>query len=218
MGRRFELIVFDWDGTLMDSAATIVACIQAAAADMGLPPPSEDRARHVIGLGLREALSYALPDLAEERHEALADRYRYHYLSQDQGLALFDGAAELVRELAANGHLLGVATGKSRRGLDRALAVSGLRGCFHATRCADECHSKPHPQMIEELMAEFGVRPEATLMIGDTSHDLEMAGNAGVASLGVTHGAHDRSSLEALAPLQCVDSISELAEWLRRNA
>jgi len=218
MGKRFELIVFDWDGTLMDSAGTIVACIQAAAVDIGFPPPAEERARHVIGLGLHEALRYALPDLEEGRHVELADRYRHHYLSQDHELMLFAGADQLVRDLAVAGFMLAVATGKSRKGLDRAMAISGLGDCFHGSRCADECHSKPHPQMLEELMEEFGVPPSLTLMIGDTTHDLEMARNAGVASLAVSYGAHGRDALAALAPLHCADSVAELTAWLRRHA
>lgn len=217
MAKRFELIVFDWDGTLLDSAGAIVACIQAAAADVGMPVPAEDRARHVIGLGLGEALRYAVPELAVERHAELADRYRHHYLSRDHELSLFRGATELVRNLAADGYLLAVATGKSRKGLDRALAVSGLAECFHATRCADECHSKPHPQMLEELMDELGVSPGLTLMIGDTTHDVQMAKNAGVEALAVAYGAHPREILEELSPLHCASSITEMAEWLRRH-
>ncbi len=218
MGKRFELIVFDWDGTLMDSAGAIVACIQAAAADMGLEPPSEARARHVIGLGLHEALRHALPELPEDKHGELADRYRQHYLAQDHELLLFVGAEALVRELAAGGYRLGVATGKSRRGLDRAMAASGLASCFQATRCADECHSKPHPQMLEELMAELGATPGATLMIGDTTHDLQMARNAGVGSLAVTYGAHGHDDLIAHGPLHLADTVADLAAWLRGNA
>lgn len=217
MAKRFELIVFDWDGTLLDSAGAIVACIQAAAVDLGLAPPSEDRARHVIGLGLSEALRHALPELGQERHMELADRYRHHYLSRDHELPLFQGAAELVRSLAADGYLLAVATGKSRKGLDRAFATSGLREYFHASRCADECHSKPHPQMLEELMAEFGVSPGLTLMIGDTTHDLQMARNAGVGALAVSYGAHPRDVLEDLSPLHCAASTAELADWLRQH-
>lgn len=217
MGKRFELIVFDWDGTLLDSAGTIVACIQAAAVDLGLEPPPEERARHVIGLGLHEALRHALPELEPERHMELADRYRHHYLSQDRELPLFDGAAELVRDLAADGYLLAVATGKSRKGLDRALAASGLGECFHTSRCADECHSKPHPQMLEEIMDELGVSPRLTLMIGDTTHDLLMAQNAGVGALAVAYGAHDRQVLEELAPLHCAMSTTELSAWLRQH-
>jgi len=217
MGRRFELIVFDWDGTLMDSAGAIVACIQAAASDMGLTPPSEQVARHVIGLGLGEALRHAVPELDVSRHADLADRYRHHYLAMDHDLALFDGTEALLRDLAAGGYVLAVATGKSRGGLDRALATSGLGSYFQGTRCADECHSKPHPQMLDELMGEFGVAPEVTLMIGDTTHDLLMARNAGVASLAVTYGAHERTDLESQQPLHCADSIAELAAWLRAN-
>lgn len=218
MGKRFELIVFDWDGTLMDSAGAIVACIQAAAADLGLAPPSEERARHVIGLGLHEALRHALPELEEARHLELADRYRHHYLSQDHELALFAGADALVRDLAADGFMLAVATGKSRKGLDRAMAISGLGDFFHASRCADECHSKPHPQMLEELMEEFGVSPGLTLMIGDTTHDLAMARSASVQGLAVSYGAHPRETLEELAPLHCAGSVAELSDWLRRHA
>jgi phosphoglycolate phosphatase len=217
MAKRYELLVFDWDGTLLDSAGTIVACIQAAAADVGLTPPSDERARHVIGLGLHEALRYALPELVPERHAELADRYRDHYLSRDHELPLFQGAAELVHSLAADGYRLAVATGKSRKGLDRAFAASGLGECFHASRCADECHSKPHPQMLEELMDELGVLPGLTLMIGDTTHDLQMAMNAGVGALAVAYGAHRRDVLEEMSPLHCASSTADLADWLRRH-
>lgn len=217
MAKRFELIVFDWDGTLMDSAAAIVASIQAAARDLGLAPPSEDRARHVIGLGLGEALRHALPELAEARHEELADRYRHHYLAQDHELALFEGAAGLVQALGEAGHLLAIATGKSRKGLDRALGQSGLGALFQATRCADECHSKPHPQMLEELMDEFGVSPATTLMIGDTTHDLLMAKNAGTGAVGVAYGAHPPAVLAAEAPLHLAMNIEDLRRWLDAN-
>lgn len=218
MGRRFDLIVFDWDGTLMDSTGAIVASIQAAATDLGIVPPSDERASHIIGLGLIDALRHALPDLPAERYQAVAERYRHHYLSLDQYLQLFNGAAHLITELAAAGYMLAVATGKTRKGLDRAFTVSGLGPSFHASRCADECHSKPHPQMLEELMTEFGVEAEATLMIGDTTHDLLMARNAGVAALAVAYGAHPRKMLEALAPLYCAGNVAELAGWLRKQS
>ncbi len=218
MTRRYELIVFDWDGTLMDSAGAIAQSIQAAARDLGLAPPSDERARHIIGLGLVDALRYALPDLEEARYEAVAERYRHHYLARDHELELFAGVAALMETLAASGRWLGVATGKSRLGLERALAHSGLAACFHATRCADECHSKPHPQMLEELMAEFAVAPAATLMIGDTTHDLRMAQNAGVDAVAVSHGAHPRAILEAAAPRYCADSIADLRQWIAANA
>lgn len=218
MRQGYELIVFDWDGTLMDSAAMIVASVQAAARDLGLAPPSEERARHIIGLGLVEALRHALPDLPEAHYPALVARYRHHYLSRDHELTLFSGAAELVRELAERGYRLGVATGKSRVGLNRALAQTGLAAYFHASRCADECHSKPHPQMLLELMETFGVGPAQTLMIGDTTHDLQMAENAGVSAVAVSYGAHPREAFAGVPYRYCAESVADLHQWLRANA
>lgn len=218
MAKRFELIVFDWDGTLMDSAAAIVRAIQASAADLGLPVPSDARARHVIGLGLNDALHYAVPELAESDYPQMVERYRHHYLSGDHQLTLFDGTVELIAALRERGHLLAVATGKSRKGLERALSFSGLGEYFHATRCADECFSKPHPAMLEELMDELGVAQASCLMIGDTTHDLQMAKNAGVEGLAVSFGAHPVEQLQAEAPLACVHSPAELREWLEHNA
>ncbi|MCK9284251.1 MAG: HAD-IA family hydrolase [Rhodocyclaceae bacterium] len=218
MARRYELIVFDWDGTLLDSAAAIAASIQAAARDLGLAPPSDQQARHIIGLGLDDALRHALPDLPRARYGELSARYRQHYLAQDQALTLFAGAEELIRALGARGHMLAVATGKSRHGLERAFETSGLGSLFHGSRCADECHSKPHPQMLEELIDEFGTTAETTLMIGDTSHDMLMAHNAGVSAVAVSYGAHDRQALLSLEPLHCVDSMGELSAWLSANA
>ena len=215
MAKGFELIVFDWDGTLMDSAATIVASLQAAARDLGVAPPTEQAARQVIGLGLTQALQAAMPQLAPDQYGKLADRYRAHYLKQDQELSLFDGVATLLDELAASGKLLAVATGKSRMGLQRALEVSGLKHRFVASRCADECHSKPHPQMLEELQAELGVSAEDTVMIGDTTHDLQMAHNAGVGAVAVAYGAHGREQLDAEKPLYCAESVADLTYWLR---
>jgi phosphoglycolate phosphatase len=215
--KRYELIVFDWDGTLMDSAAMIVDSVQAAARDLGLEPPSDERARHIIGLGLEEALRHAMPDLPEARYEELVERYRHHYLSRDHELVLFAGATALIEALSARGRGLAVATGKSRRGLERALGQSGLGPFFHGTRCADECHSKPHPQMLQELMVELAVSPAQTLMIGDTTHDLLMAKNAGVDAVGVSYGAHPRAALEAADPRYLADSMTELDVWLRAN-
>jgi len=216
--KRFELIVFDWDGTLLDSAAAIVRAIQAASADLGLPVPTDARARHVIGLGLSDALHHAVPELPVEAYPQMVERYRHHYLSSDHELTLFEGTVELIAELHGKGHLLAVATGKSRKGLDRALGFSGLGQYFHATRCADECFSKPHPAMLHELMDELGVAAESCLMIGDTTHDLLMAKNAGVAGLAVSFGAHPVSQLQAEAPLACVHTPAELRAWLEVNA
>jgi phosphoglycolate phosphatase len=216
MDRRYKLVVFDWDGTLMDSAGAIVASMQAAALDLNLNPPDEKTARQVIGLGLSDALSRALPGVPESQYQKLAERYRHHYLAQDQELALFPGAFDLVAALAAHGCMLGVATGKSRSGLNRALTLSGLSSCFHATRCADECFSKPHPEMLLEIMNELGVIAEETLMIGDTTHDLRMAKAAAVAALAVSYGAHPREELEAEKPLGVFDDVAHLTAWLQR--
>ena len=218
MGRRFELLVFDWDGTLFDSTGVIVRALQASCRDLELPEPSGEQASHVIGLGLSEALRYAAPELTEDRLPLLVDRYRHHYLSQDQDIRLFDGAAELIERLWAAGFQLAVATGKSRRGLDRAFSSSGLGRFFSASRCADECFSKPHPQMLEELIDEFATSKERTLMIGDTTHDLQMAVNAGAAGLAVSYGAHSAEALLRLKPLACVQDVRELGEWLNLNA
>lgn len=215
MARQFDLVVFDWDGTLMDSAGAIVRAIMAACVDLGVAPPPEERARHVIGLGLHDALRQAVPDLAVEDYPQMADRYRHHYLSSDHELELFGGAREMVEWLATQGVFLGVATGKSRRGLGRALGYTGLGPMFHATRCADECFSKPHPAMLHELMEELGVQAERAVMIGDTTHDLQMARNAGVAGVAVSFGAHPRDVLEAEKPLACVATPAELYAWLR---
>lgn len=217
MVRIYRLAVFDWDGTLLDSAGAIVACMQAAAIDLGLPPPDEETARHVIGLGLHDALSQAMPGVPSSEYPRVAERYRHHYLARDHALSLFSGAHDLVEELVDAGWLLGVATGKSRLGLNRALEASGLRDFFHATRCADECNSKPAPDMLREIMAELGALPEQTLMIGDTTHDLQMAKNAGVGALAVGYGAHTREALQAERPIEVFDEFVQLTEWLRRQ-
>lgn len=214
---RFDLLIFDWDGTLMDSAGVIAACIQAASRDMRLPEPSREDASHVIGLGLREALEMLFPGLPEAAHPELANHYRRHFLAQDAEIPLFDGARELIEELHVGGHLLAVATGKARRGLDRAFEHSGLAPFFHASRTADETFSKPHPAMIEQLLDELMIQPERALMIGDTSHDLAMARNAGVASLAAGFGAHPPESLAEYDPLAVCHSFAELAAWLREN-
>ena len=218
MTKRFELLVFDWDGTLFDSTGAIVRSIQASCRDVGLREPSDAQASHVIGLGLSEALRYAVPALTEQQLPLLVERYRYHYLSFDQEIQLFSGAVEMVERLFAQGFQLAVATGKSRKGLDRAFASSGLGRFFSASRCADECFSKPHPQMLEELMEEFSVAKEKTLMIGDTTHDMQMAVNAGVAGLAVSYGAHSAEVLNDLNPLGCLQDVRELDQWLCRNA
>ncbi len=216
--KQFDLIVFDWDGTLMDSTATIVASMQAAARDLGLPVPDERAASYVIGLGLQDAMQQAMPDLDPRSYPRMVERYRHHYLSQDQSLTLFDGVHEMLADLSAQGYFLAVATGKSRVGLNRALSTSGLMSVFDATRCADETFSKPHPAMLQELTRELGQDMGRTLMIGDTTHDLQMAGNAGAAAIGVHFGAHPREELQAMSPLFGAESIAELHAWLNEHA
>lgn len=218
MAKRFDLLVFDWDGTLLDSTGAIVKAVQSACRDMELPEPSDHHARQAIGLGLVDALRHSAPDLSEEHFPHFIERYKFHYLSQDRELSLFNGVAELIADLFSSGFVLAVATGKSRRGLDRALLNSGLGGFFSATRCADECFSKPHPQMLEEIMDALRVPPERTLMIGDTTHDLQMAINAGVAGLAVAYGAHSPDALDSLDPLARLHDVVELADWFRAHA
>lgn len=215
---NYSLVVFDWDGTLLDSAAAIVRSIQAACQDLGLPIPDDARARHVIGLGLADAMRHAVPELKPEQIPAMVDRYRHHYLASDHQLTLFAGVPAMLERLRAAGHMLAIATGKSRIGLERALDHSGLRPLFMGSRCADECHSKPHPQMLEELILEFGVEAASTVMIGDTSHDMLMARNARVDGLAVTYGAHPHAHLLDSAPRACLHSVAELDAWLRQNA
>ncbi|MFH1604445.1 MAG: HAD-IA family hydrolase [Pseudomonadota bacterium] len=218
MPKRFELLVFDWDGTLMDSAGAIVASIQESCRDLGLPVPGRERASHVIGLGLKDALSYAVPELPVSDYGKLVERYRHHFLARDRDIALFPGIREMLAELKQQGYLLAVATGKSRAGLERTLDATRLKPYFDASRCADETRSKPDPAMLKELMTELVIAPEAMLMVGDTAHDLQMAVSAGVSALAVSYGAHPRQSLTPFNPLACVDTPQELALWLKKNA
>jgi phosphoglycolate phosphatase len=212
--RGYDLIVFDWDGTLADSTGIIARSIRDALRDMGEAVPDEEAARYVIGLGLADALRTVAPTLPLERHSELVAHYRNRYLAAEQDIPMFEGAAKLLEDLESAGYYLGVATGKSRAGLDRVLMKNGLAARFHATRCADEGRPKPHPDMLLHLMDRLGVAPGATLMIGDTTHDLMLARNAGVAAVAVTYGAHPRESLAALDPVGTVHSMAELAHWL----
>jgi phosphoglycolate phosphatase len=211
---NFDLIVFDWDGTLFDSTALIVRCIQNACVDVGAPRPSDTQAAYVIGLGLADALRHVAPHLPAERYPELGARYRHHYVASQHELSLFAGTLEMLRALKAREHRIAVATGKGRRGLDDALSHSQLHGLFDSTRTADETASKPDPRMLVELMDELAVPPERTLMVGDTTHDLLLARNAGTASVGVSFGAHDHDSFAAFAPLHVAHSTRELHDWL----
>ena len=213
---KYSLLVFDWDGTIIDSASTIAECIRLAAGDLGLDVPTKEQASHVIGLGLQDALRYAVPQLRPEQMSEFVARYRYHFLMREDAMGLFEGMQELIEALSKV-RTLAVATGKSRRGLDRALDATGLKPYFQSSRCADETNPKPHPAMLLELMEELDVRPDSALMIGDTSHDLEMARAAHVDALAVTYGAHAADSLRACGPKGCVGSVPELKKWLSAN-
>jgi phosphoglycolate phosphatase len=215
--RNYDLIAFDWDGTLFDSTSIIVRCIQAAVRDVGGTAPSDQQAAYVIGLGLMQALAHAAPDVPADKYPALGERYRHHYASHFDDLSLFEGVLGLLDDLKARGHLLAVATGKSRRGLDDTLKTVELRGVFDGSRTADETAGKPDPRMLHELMQQFGVPAERVLMIGDTTHDLQMALNAACPSVGVSYGAHEPAAFDVLKPLYVAHSVAGLGEWLAIN-
>ncbi len=216
--RQYDLIAFDWDGTLFDSTALIARCIQLAVTDVGGTPPTTQAASYVIGMGLMQALAYAAPDVPPEKYPQLGERYHHHYIARQHDLSLFEGVLPLLAELKSRQHWLTVATGKSRRGLDEVLRTVELAGVFDGSRTADETAGKPHPLMLNELMREFSVTPERTLMIGDTTHDLQMALNAGCASVGVSYGAHEPDAFHELKPLHVAHSVRELHDWLTEHA
>lgn len=214
---RYSLIVFDWDGTLIDSASAIVECIQQAARELGLDVPGRERASHVIGMGLHDSLRHAVPDLPPERTREFMECYRREFLAREDRMRLFPGVLELLEALRARGHALAVATGKSRRGLERSLDACGLRPYFAASRCADETEPKPHPAMLHELLQELTSPPAEALMVGDTSHDLRMAAAAGVDCVAVCYGAHPEGDLRALRPRACLSSVPDLKQWLLQH-
>ena len=215
--RRFDLVVFDWDGTLADSTTVIAESLQRACRDIGCAVPADADARYVIGLGLADALRHVAPDLHADRYPDLSARYRDHFLTREPQIPLFDGARELVDVLRERGHRLAVATGKTRKGLDRALAFHRMHDRFDATRCADEGRSKPHPEMLLHLIERLGVTPQRTVMVGDTTHDIEMAARAGVAAVGVTHGAHGAEALRGDNVLYRAASLKQLQRWLLQD-
>lgn len=216
--RQFDLIAFDWDGTLFDSTAIITRSIQLAVRDVGGTVPSDEQASYVIGMALMQALAHAAPDVPEDKYPELGERYRHHYMTRQNDITLFKGALEMLVDLKHRHHWLTVATGKSRRGLNEALKAVELQGLFDGSRTADETAGKPHPRMLHELMREFGVEPERTLMIGDTTHDLQMALNAGCASVGVSYGAHEPEAFHALHPRHVAHSVRDLHDWLLSHA
>jgi phosphoglycolate phosphatase len=190
--------------------------MQAASRDLGLPVPERERATHVIGLGLHDAMKIVAPELPGERYPEFIAAYRRHFLAREDHMRLFEGIRELLERLAKR-RTLAIATGKSRRGLDRALEATGVKPLFAASRCADETHPKPDPAMLLELMQALAVDAGAMLMIGDTSHDMQMARAAGVDGLAVTYGAHAEGELLACASRGCVASVPALERWLSHN-
>lgn len=211
----FRLLIFDWDGTLMDSIGTIVACTQAAVRELGLRAVSDDTIRGLVGLGLRETVEVLSPGSDEQMCGRILEGYRKHWFATYRDMSLlFNGVRDMLRDLGAEGYLLAVATGKSRRGLDYALEQTGLHEIFHATRTADETFSKPHPQMLLDILDQLGVPAREAVMVGDTTYDLEMARGARMDAVGVCSGGHSREELERLGPLACLDQVVDLAPWL----
>ena len=211
---EFDLIVWDWDGTLADSTGMITRAVVKAAEQAGLPPLAPEKATSIIGLGLRESIYTLFGELPDEQAQAVAKYYNANYYAEEHAIPLFSGAKETIMDLNRRGTKLAVATGKGRRGLNLALERSGLVDYFDATRTVDECFSKPHPQMLQELMDEIMVAPERTLMVGDTGFDLQMAQNAGVHAVGVTFGAHPRERLLSYNPRKIFHRFDELRHWL----
>ena len=213
-----DLVIFDWDGTLMDSTGLIASCLQCACRDVGLPEPAETEAKFVIGLNIADTLAHVAPGIDAERAQQLTARYRHHFLAREHEAPLYEGVRELLADLHGRGHRLAVATGKARRGLDRALDATGLRSWFEVTRCADEGFAKPHPGMLLALLDLTGVEPDRALMIGDTTHDLELAANARLDAIAVSYGAHDATLLATRPAKARCATVPELHRWLTTNA
>lgn len=215
MGKR-SLVIFDWDGTLMNSSARIVGSMQSAAVDCNLDPLKNHQIENIIGLGLPEAISILYPEAPSSVRESLSLSYSHHYVNVNtEPTPLFDGVEALLQGLENEGYLLAIATGKSRKGLNRVLKQSGLEGYFATSRCADETVSKPHPKMLLQILDELSVAPETALMIGDTEYDLEMATRANIASIGVTYGSHSLERLERHGPLCCVTNSFHLLDRIK---
>lgn len=215
---KIRLLIFDWDGTLSDSLQRIVDCLRQAAEDMGMPPPSPDEAKNIVGLGLYDAVECLFPGIDRQVADQLAQRYSHHYAERDSvPCDFFPGVKDTLDQLLAEDYILAVATGKSRRGLTRVLRTLQMESYFHGSRCADETRSKPHPLMLEQLLAEFSVDAGSALMVGDTTYDMEMAQRAGISGIGVSYGAHDVKRLHDYSPLVCIDQFSEIVNFLQNR-
>jgi len=219
VGAGYKLLVFDWDGTLMDSEVHIVQCMRLAIRDAGLPAIEDAAIRNIIGLGMSEALQTMLPHIDSALYAVLTDHYRHHFLSAEHTSSeLFPGVSETLTQLADAGYLLAVATGKGRQGLNHVLERTGLKHVFHGSRCVDEAPSKPHPQMLRDIMEALDVPAANTLVIGDTEYDINMACNAGASALGMSYGVHGRTRLLQCGALACLDTLRELPGWLTASA
>lgn len=217
MSGNFKLLIFDWDGTLVDSEGQIVATLQYAITHAGLPPLPEDHLRDIIGLSLHTAVARLVPDAPAALHQQIADHYRHKFLA-DTHPPFFPGMEKTLQQLVDAGYQLAVATGKGRRGLTRGMAHLQVTHLFHATRCADETASKPDPQMLHEILAELEVSPQQALMIGDTEYDMAMAQAAGMARLAVCYGVHTPERLWRYGPLACLADLRQLPQWLMQGA
>ncbi len=213
--KKYDLIIFDWDGTILDSEAHIVRSMRAAIEEQGLASPDDQHIRHIIGLSLPQAILTLFPDLSRAQVDRLSDRYRQHFFNDaNQASELFDGVGDVIRDLHAEGYYLAVATGKGRRGLDEALQTTGLQPYFHITRCADETRSKPDPQMLDEILTDLDIEPSRAVMVGDTSYDLDMAKNINMDSVAVTYGMHDKTHLQQSHPTYFIDTIHQLSQFV----
>lgn len=213
--KKYDLVIFDWDGTIIDSQAHITQCMQRAIRDEGLAVPTDQAVRHIIGLSLNGAIETLFPQLGISKVEAVAAAYRqYFFDDSEEASELFDGAEEIIRDLHASGYYLAVATGKGRRGLDSALTKTGLEPFFHVSRCADETRSKPDPMMLDEILTDLDLQPQQAVMVGDTSYDVDMAGNIKMDCIAVTYGMHDRQHLANSRPTHFIDSIRQLSQFV----
>ena len=216
---KYSLLVFDWDGTLMDSMAQIVNCMQSAIRELQLEPRTDQQINDIIGLGLEEAIIVLYPSLKANQVKNTAQTYRDHYLFKDKTPSpLFSGVTEVLVTLRERGYDLAVATGKSRRGLEKGLSETGLHEYFPITRCADETRSKPHPQMLEEILVDYNTDASKALMIGDSEYDLQLANNAKVDGFAVSYGVHGLMRLLKQDPIGFIDNIEQFPAWLDNHA
>jgi len=212
---KYKLIIFDWDGTIIDSQAHILHSMKKAVIDEGLTPPTDQQIRHIIGLSLQRAVETLFPDMDSALVDRISSNYRTHFFADTEHVSeLFIGAEDMIRDLHASGYYLAVATGKGREGLDVALSKTGLQHYFHITRCADETRSKPDPMMLDEILTDLDLDVEQAIMVGDTSYDVEMAGNINMDSIAVTYGMHDKDHLENARPTHLIDSIDQISQYV----